>query len=356
MKDSSRHLLRLAGTTTVFLTALPAVAHAYIGPGAGFVFVSSFFILLLTFFLALIALLTWPIRWIIRSFRGRRALAKARVRQVVILGLDGLDPDLAEKWMDEGLLPNLAGLRKQGTFSRLRTTFPAMSPVAWSSFQTGCNPGRHRIFDFLKPNRKNYLPEDSSARIETVSRTLSLGPIRIPLRRPSLQLLRKSRPFWHTLGEHGIFSTVLRVPITFPPEKFRGVSLSAMTVPDLKGTQGSFTYYTSDPEEQARFTGGYSLPLELRDGQVDTWIAGPADPNSADGEMRIPIRIKPNETGATLILGKSRHALPLREYTPWISVAFRKARGIVRFYLKSVTPHLRLYMSPVNIDPARPPP
>ena len=84
---------------------------------------------------------------------------------MVVLGLDGQDPELTDQFMKEGLLPNFRKLQEQGTYIRLETTLPAESPVAWSSFQTGCNPGRHRIFDFLEPNRKTYLPELTSARI-----------------------------------------------------------------------------------------------------------------------------------------------------------------------------------------------
>jgi predicted AlkP superfamily phosphohydrolase/phosphomutase len=99
--------------------------------------------------------------------------------------------------------------------------------VAWSSFQTGCNPGKHRIYDFLVPNRKSLMPELSSANVTAPARTLRLGKYRIPLGRPSIAAGRKSQSFWSILGKFGIFSAVLRVPITFPPERFGGVLLSA---------------------------------------------------------------------------------------------------------------------------------
>ena len=340
----------------------PARAEAYIGPGAGFAFVSSFFILFVTFFLAFVTLLTWPIRWAIRAVRGRKARARSRVRQVVIVGLDGQDPALTEKFIDDGLLPNFARLRDRGTFARLQTTVPAVSPVAWSSFQTGCNPGRHKIFDFLMPNRKSYLPELSSAQIGTTSRTLSLGKYKIPIGKPNIQLRRKSQPFWKVLGDHGVFSTIIRVPITFPPEKFNGLLLSAMCVPDLKGSQGTFSYYTSDPNERGRFTGGVQIPAELHDGVVKTYISGPENSLIKDGgEMRIPfeVRIGKNGGDTELILEKKRYPLNPSDYTPWIRVNFRpglgvKVRGICRFYLKETSPHFKLYMTPIHIDPDKP--
>ena len=98
------------------------------------------------------------------------------------------------------------------------------------------------------------LEECGDMRITSLSpkRTLPLGPFRIPLGKPVIRAGRRSQPFWKILGDHGIFSNILRVPITFPAEKFGGVLLSAMAVPDLKGSQGTYYYFTSDKEEAAR--------------------------------------------------------------------------------------------------------
>jgi predicted AlkP superfamily phosphohydrolase/phosphomutase len=363
MSKSRQFSTGLVIVLTLTLVLHVAPASAYVGPGAGFALVSSFMTLLITFAMAFLTLLTWPVRWIVLSARRRRALVGSRVRRVVVLGLDGMDPDLAERMMDRGELPNFAQLRETGTFRRLQTTFPAVSPVAWSSFQTGCNPGKHRIFDFLEPNRHNYLPELSSAKIGGPSRTLRLGKYRIPIGKASIQLRRKSRPFWKILGDHGVFSSILRVPITFPPEKFHGVLLSAMCVPDLKGTQGTFSYYSSDPEEQdGRFTGGVRIPLTVRDGVSESYLAGPENslvPNA--GEMRLPftLRLGNNAENATLTIANKKIDLKGGEYTEWVPVEFRpglfvRVRGICRFLLKSTSPHLRLYVTPIQIDPDRP--
>ena len=95
----------------VFVVAAPSAAQAYVGPGAGFAFVSSIFIIIFTTFLAILTLLTWPIRWMVQRIRGSQAIAAARVRRVVVLGLDGQDPELTEAFMQQGLLPNFARLR-----------------------------------------------------------------------------------------------------------------------------------------------------------------------------------------------------------------------------------------------------
>src|SRR6476646_674921 len=83
------------------------------------------------------------------------ALAKEKV---IVLGFDGVDARYTEHWMNEGKLPNLARLRAEGTFRPLRPTVPAQTPVSWSTFSTGIDPGRTGIFDFLRRDPKTYLP------------------------------------------------------------------------------------------------------------------------------------------------------------------------------------------------------
>ncbi|MCL6546842.1 MAG: alkaline phosphatase family protein, partial [Bryobacteraceae bacterium] len=147
---------------------------AYIGPGAGFAFLGSFLAVLAGFFLTLASLLSWPFRMAWRALRRRQGFRHARIRKLIFVGLDGLDPARTERLMEEGRLPNLARLREHGCYRRLRTTFPALSPVAWSTFATGVSPARHNIFDFLNRNLKSYLPELSSAKVSKPSRVLRL--------------------------------------------------------------------------------------------------------------------------------------------------------------------------------------
>ena len=194
---------------------------AYIGPGAGFAFLGSFLTLLWAMVLSVGTLLTWPIRMGARALRRRKYLKNARVKKVIFVGLDGLDPKITERLIEEGKLPNLAKLRATGSYRRLRTTFPSLSPVAWSTFATGVNPARHNIFDFLNRNLKSYLPELSSSRVNKPRRTLKVGRYVIPLSRASVDMRRKSQPFWKILGEHAVDSTILRIPITCPSARAR---------------------------------------------------------------------------------------------------------------------------------------
>ena len=152
---------------------------AYIGPGAGFAFLGSFLTLITSLLLSLVSFLVWPFRMVWLLVSRRQGYRKARVKKLIFLGLDGFDPTLAERFMAEGKLPNLSRLKQQGSYSRLRTTFPALSPVAWSTFATGVNPAKHNIFDFLQRDLRSYVPELSSSKVRPPGRTLRIGRFRI---------------------------------------------------------------------------------------------------------------------------------------------------------------------------------
>ena len=345
------------------LLLYPQAAQAYLGPGAGFTIVSTFFVLFAALASAFAVLLTWPFRWVLkRIFRPKRTGA-SRARRVVIVGLDGQDPELTDKWMNEGLLPNFSRLRQAGCFARLGTTLPAESPVAWSSFQTGCNPGKHRIYDFLVPNRKSLMPELSSANVTAPARTLKLGKYQIPLGKPSIAAGRKSQSFWSILGKFGIFSSVLRVPITFPPEKFNGVLLSAMNVPDVKGSQGTYFYFTTNKEDKRTLVSGQQCPLDATPDGAKGQLPGPENTLlKGGGELRIPFTIVVAKNGsgtAELKLPGQKVALPLNHYTPWVTLSYKAAVGftvkaIARFLLLEQQPHVRLYVTPIQIAPEAP--
>jgi predicted AlkP superfamily phosphohydrolase/phosphomutase len=347
--------------TLLAVLLLPEPVHAYIGPGAGFALAGSFFAVFLAFCSAVLMVVTWPIRLAARALFGRRALARSRVKRVVILGLDGLDFGLTTQMLSEGKLPHLAALRDQGCFKPLGSTLPPISPVAWSSFQTGVNPGKHNIFDFLTPDLRTYEPKLSSVEIRSPGRSLRLGKYRFPLGKADVRLLRKSKPFWKVLSEYGIFNCIIRVPITFPPEKLRGVQLSAMCVPDLRGTQGMFSHYTTRPPRDKEKTGG-EVHIVARNGDtIRAELVGPQHPLRTDlGALKAPfvVTIKDRDRVSLKING-AKYELRKDEYTDWIKVCFRVAPGmnvygVCKFVLLDTEPDFELYATPVNIDPENP--
>ena len=356
------------------LLAAPEAGYAYIGPGAGFAFMTSFLILFATFFLAFFFFLTWPIRFLIKRLRRRGKAVEGRVDKVIVLGFDGLDPGLLQQYLKKGILPNIAQLIESGSFKAMRSTNPPISPVAWSSFSTGVNPGKHNIFDFLAPERRSYLSKLSSAEIRPPTRFIKIGRYKFPLGKPSYRPLRKSKPFWTILGENEIFSSIIRVPITFPPEKFStGVLISSLCVPDLRGTQGSFSFFTSNPERIGQHTGGFAYRLERSGDGYSGKVEGP--PNAMlEGEppLELDFRLVLNGSGAggsagggnggseaTLTIGKESFDLDLRKHSPWITLDFSAGlgihvQGVARFILQSVEPDVEVYMTPINIHPENP--
>lgn len=336
---------------------MPINAFAYVGPGAGFAFIGSAFVFILTILLAIFTLALWPLQLLIRKIRGKGISKNAKTKRVVLIGLDGLSPKLVEKYVSEGYLPNFKKLIEDGGYRRLGSTIPSISPVAWSTFQTGVNPGAHNIFDFLSRDKRYCLPELSSTRTETKF-FKKFGIFKSS--KASVKLLRKSKPFWTILGKKGIFSNILRVPISYPPEKFDGNILSAMCVPDLKGTQGSFLAYTNSKDLLGRATGGTFIKVDVKDDLVKTSVQGPNDPFKKEGKvLLIPFKVKINQNkqSASLEIQKKTYDLKIGEYTPWVELTFKSGRkkisGISKFCLRSLEPFL-LYQTPININPEKP--
>jgi predicted AlkP superfamily phosphohydrolase/phosphomutase len=360
MKATSSRVTFFAALTA-FVLAAAAPAEAYIGPGAGFALLSSFLVVFTTILIAIALLLTWPFRMAWRFLR-RKAHAKPWVRRVVIVGFDGQDPKLTDKFLKKGLLPNFDKLAKSGAYRRLATTYPSISPVAWSSFATGTNPARHNIFDFLDRDRRTYLPLLSSTHIGNVERSLKIGSYRIPLGKPELRLLRKSKPFWCILGEHDIWSTVLRVPITFPPDKFKGAQLSAMCVPDLLGTQGTFLLYTTRKSEKRFKEGGIRIELPRNGDRIETRIQGPEN-LFRDGhpplEIAMTIDLDRKAKRARISIDGETIELEPKKLSDWVVLTFKAAPGIkvsgtCRMMVTELDEHFSLYFTPLNLDPDKP--
>ncbi len=361
LRRNRRGLLPVLLLILALVLLFPQRSEAYAGPGAGFAVLSSFWTIFVAFLYSFYALVTWPVRQLLRLFRGRRAYGKAQVKRVVIVGFDGMDPELASRFMSEGKLPNLAKLRDSGTFRPLRTTFPAISPVAWSTFQTGVNPGKHNIYDFLARDLKNYLPFLSSAQISEPKRHLRIGKYSLPLGKPEIKGLRRGTPFWHWLGKAGVFCSVIRVPATFPPEKFPGVLLSGMCVPDLKGSQGTFCLCTTRASGDKFREGGVRIPVERNGAGFHSYIPGPENPLGTGSELRadFKLRLDTNRGQARIEIDSETFTIKVGEYSEWIPVKFKAgmgftARGICRFYLKEISPEVEVYVTPVNIDPGHP--
>ena len=293
----------------------------------------------------------------------RRTPTRPVSTQVVVLGFDGVDPNLLSKWIAADELPNLARLAKTGTFRPLGTTNPPESPVAWASFGTGLNPGGTGIFDFLTRNPQTYLPELALVSREKPEFLFSL----IPIKPPKVTNLRAGVPFYKVTADAGYKTTVIRMPLEFPPTTLPGGKLwSGLGVPDIRGTWGTFFYFGSDltpwDASDTEF-GGKLVRLELNGSQVAASIEGPVDP-TAKSYRRIsaPVEFKvlPEGNAVLIQLNGRSETVAERHWSDWFRVKFKitpflSVHATCRFFVLQVSPDLRLYMSPLNLDPESPP-
>lgn len=285
-------------------------------------------------------------------------------KKVLLLGFDGMDPVLLEKFMKEGILPNFKRLKEKGDFKPLTTSMPPQSPVAWSNFITGMNPGGHGIFDFIGRDARTYLPFLSTSKTIAPKRTLKIGDWNIPFSKGETLLLRKGKAFWEILEENGIPSTVLKMPANFPPVKSKAKTLSGMGTPDLLGTYGTFAFYTTKylEDEEKEIESGKLFQVQRVNNTINAKLMGPPNPFKTNNELVwIDFTIKSDPENPVVLIQIEDEEILLRkgEWSDFIKVKFKLAplqsiTGICRFYLMNVHPYLELYVSPVNIDPTNP--
>lgn len=272
--------------------------------------------------------------------------------RVVVIGLDGFEPRLAESMLQAGRLPNLARLSESGGYSRVRTTYPPQTPVAWSTFATGKNPGGHGIFDFLRRDPENYLPALALSRYEQKN-IFTL---------PQAVNMRRGTPVWQLLSQAGMASVVLRCPCTFPPDNIHGRMLAGVGVPDIRGGLGTSTFYSAAGTVNAEESEKVIHVQPDGAGTIRTFLVGPRNPKTrADLQTDISLHLEPERKRVVVHSDGQPNSLEVREgqWSEWLRVKFKvgilqSVRGMVRFYLRQLEPAFELYVSPVNFDPDAP--
>jgi len=320
---------------------------------------------------------------------GGKPLRRAKQR-VFVIGFDGMDPTLSRKYMDEGKLPNLKALAEEGVFAKLGSTQPSESPTAWSSFATGVNPGKHSIYDFLIRDLATYFPDFNMIKKEPPEFLWGL----IPTKAPKITSMRGGTSFWKTASADGINSVVLTVPVTFPTEELHhGQMLGGLPLPDLRGTLGTFYYWATDLssyEEGNTEFGGFLKRLLLDGGVSETMLKGPESPILKQEEaklrekrkagslsereqarldelatlkdLNLPMTVRWTEGAgrAEIEIQGQKLSLKKGEWSGWVPLSFRinallRVHGMTQFALLDADRELRLYASPVNMDPRNPP-
>ncbi len=340
-----------------------------------------------------------------------RVPVREPARKVFVLGFDGVDPRLCREYMEKGLMPNLTALAKEGTFTDMGTVNPSQSPVSWSSFAVGGDPGQHGVFDFLTRTGQDptYLPSPESF-VGQIEARFFAG---IPIRRPQAINKRGGRAFWDYAAEAGIKTALVMIPVTFaPPRLPNGLAVSGLGVPDLCGTQATYFYLTSNPRKLSlgKMTEmGGVVSILSRNGDVYRGqLAGPPSPlwkqerskkaaqlanakeqtkqtglpiekkKALEGEvarlqsglnafaanperLSMPIEITPlpGKQMARVQVDEEAQEVTVGTWSGWFRVHFKVTRlisayGICKVLLQSVTPDVKIYVSPIEIDPERP--
>lgn len=312
------------------------------------------------------------------------AYSVAAGRKVMVLGIDGMDPKLLQTFVDQGRMPNFKALMAEGDFRPLQTTMPPQSPVAWSTFMTGMDPGGHGIFDFIHVDQSKMAPYSSMAQADPGGRPIDLGSWSFPTSGGGVRMLRKGMTFWQILGEHGLRSTIFRIPVNFPPVKAPGRAFAGMGTPDLIGSLGTFSFYTDHRKDWPPvISGGEIYEVSVQSNRVNAQLNGLPNtfrrfPTKESLELQekgraaaleytnpvtkqdFVVYLDPKAGAAKFMVGDQEFILKEKEWSDWIHVEFEQIPHLItlssaaRFYLKQLSPHFELYVSPLQIDPEDP--
>ncbi len=297
-----------------------------------------------------------------------------------VLGVDGMDPVITQRLMGEGRLPNLARLAAAGGFQPLGTVNPPQSPVAWSSFVTGLDPGGHGIFDFVHRDPAHYTPISSATPpVGDAGTAVEIGGLYFPVGGDPVVNNRGGVPFWDLLHAAGVDVEVYRIPGNYPPTPSEARVLSGMGTVDMRGGYGVYTWFTETPvHKDGTIKGDIQLvtvddtDLDGTPDSVHGTIKGPPDlfrlpPGKSPGEadyLTAGVQFWLDGDAVLIEAGDDTALLKQGEWSPWMKLTFDALpygampfSGIVRFYAKELSPHVKIYASPVNIapdDPAQP--
>jgi predicted AlkP superfamily phosphohydrolase/phosphomutase len=295
------------------------------------------------------------------NFGAGRPLGK----KMLILGFDGMDPGIVNRLIGQGQLPNIKRLGERGVFTMMHSTIPPQSPVAWGSFISGSDPGVFGIFDFLHRDPENYIPIFAQSETLPPHMLVKLGQYQIPLKPGKVVLNREGRAFWDYLEERDIPATIIKLPTNYPPSASKQRTLSGMGTPDILGTYGIYSLFTSDENESQSDLSpnnvyyAYIDENNVMEGQIE----GPKNDLVKNSEnVIVPFKVyvdNRHKTARIDIQGKEI-LIAEKEYSDWVEIEFSLIKGLasitgmVRFYLLNMGEKFRLYVSPTHVSPRTP--
>jgi len=290
---------------------------------------------------------------------------KPLAKKMLVLGFDGMDPGIVNRLMGQGQLPNMQRLGERGVFTMMRSTIPPQSPVAWGSFISGADPGVFGIFDFLHRDPETYTPVFSQSETLPSRLLVKVGKYQIPLKPGKVVLKREGRAFWDYLEDRGIPATLVKLPTNYPPSASGQRTLSGMGTPDILGTYGIYSLYTSDENESQRDLPpnnvyyAYIDENNVMEGQIE----GPKNDLLKESEnVVLPFKVYVDNLHKTARIDIQGQEILIaeKEYSAWVELEFplinhlASISGMVKFYLMEMGEKFRLYISPTHFSPRNP--
>ncbi len=269
-------------------------------------------------------------------------MIESKYNKVMVLGIDGMDYKITKSLLASGQLPNFA---KLATFKKLDTATPPESPVAWVSIATGLNPGKHNIFDFIRRDPEVQLPE------------LSLSKAKQGIGGTNYETYVKGIPFWKLTSKAGLETTVIRWPVTFPPDKVSGKMFSGLGVPDIKGFLSGYTFYST--QDQKDLDKGKLVKVKPLNGIINTEVSGPKIRKGGDIiDVKVPMQIKIDGDEAVITIDGKDYKAKKQEWSGWLKADFKvgllkKISGIFKVYISDTEP-FEMYLTTVQVDPQDP--
>jgi len=268
--------------------------------------------------------------------------------RLIILGIDGMDPEIFLYLKEKGEMPNLGAIVEDGNFRFLNTSCPPQSPVSWTCIATGTDAGNHGIYDFLHRNPKTYTPELSLFGIEPYKGAVRyVSHIGIP-------------SIFNSAMERGIKTTLIRWPLTFPaPDSLPLGSrmLCGMGVPDLLGTLGRYLFYTTNETLTKRDLHGRMVLIKPSRQRVKTEIYGPRYRGiTGMKESSVEMVLERSEGGLKVVLPETTMNLRYGEWSPHIVIRFSmgitgKVAAVTRMVCIEDEGFPSLFILPLQIYP-----
>lgn len=278
---------------------------------------------------------------------------KTMYKRVIVIGIDGIDPSFVDRFIADGDLPAFSRIAQAGSYSRLATSNPPQSPVAWSDIGSGTDAGTHGVFDFIVRDPKKYLPDLGVLRYNRQNIFGTREKMFLPT--------CGSKFFWDYTAEAGIPSVSIRWPMTFPATQNNAQVLAGLGVPDIKGGLGRYALLTTRTPDAFPQAKDKIIPLVLDGDRLTADILGP-DVQGLSGRKTVTTPLTATRTGSDRIritAGGGEFELSPRQWSPWIRFEFaggprKKIFGIGRLFAINTVGDVDLYLTPLQIDPENP--